>query len=366
VIKIRGLQQRLAVFMFLPVALLLIAMGVAGFIYVRHSLLAQWGEAAALKLQRAAHEVDMRLGAAKAWLTLFHASGNDPNAVHYHGLVIRQLEKLQGVARVNLTWTPDQLPHETAKRGEVPSLETSIVEITPPRYDSLVKNETISLISDLKAESGRTVGRLEVVIRFDYLINAILSSGWGQSDQAYLVDRAGKVLASTRPAGRRQLGDTNDLLELETLKAMQQMPYGTVIGRGFPPANVSGFYRLHEAPWTLIMIAPGKEILAPIIKFRWYYFISGAIFIFLILTLIRLTLGRTVSSIQDISSAAGRVADGEFATLPSPANPRRSRRADPQLQHHGESAGRTPQDERSARSGHESSAEFAAPTTSQK
>jgi sigma-B regulation protein RsbU (phosphoserine phosphatase) len=66
------------------------------------------------------------------------------------------------------------------------------------------------------------------------------------------------------------------------------------------------------------MIAPGKDILAPIIKFRWYYLVSGAIFIFIILALIRLGLGHTVSSIQDISKAAHMVSRGQFVTLTPP------------------------------------------------
>ncbi len=317
-IKIRGLQQRLAIFMFLPVALLLIGMGLAGFIYARDSLLAEWSEAATLRLQRAAHQVDMRLGRAKEWLKMFHITGDDPYAVYYHDLIIAQLQKVEGVARVNVNWAAGHRPLEVEKRGLIPFMESAVVDITPPRYDSLVKNKTISLISDLKTETGRTVGRLEVVVRFDYLAEAISSSGWRQSDQAYLVDKSGKILLSTGSAGRSLLGENDDPLEIKTLVAMQQKPHGTVIGRGFPPSKVSGFYQLKEAPWSLVMIAPAKDILAPIVKLRWYYIISGAIFIFLILTLIRLALGRTVSSIQDLSKAAHSVSRGHFLTLTPP------------------------------------------------
>lgn len=318
-LKIRGIKQRLAIFMFLPVALLLIGMGVAGFIYARDSLLAQWGEAATLKLQRAAHEADMRLSRAKEWLKMFHTTGDNPYASYYHDLIIEQLQGLEGVARVNIKWTAGDRTLEVEKRGLIPFMETAVVDITTPRYDSLVKNKTISLISDLKTETGRTVGQLEVVIRFDYLIEAIISSGWWQSDQAYLVDKNGIVLSSIgRASGHGQLGENNDPLELNTLAAMKEKSYGTVIGYGFPAAKVSGFYRLKEAPWTLIMMAPGKEILAPIIKLRWYYIISGTIFIFMILTLIRLALGRTVSSIQGISKAAHSVSRGHFVTLAPP------------------------------------------------
>jgi sigma-B regulation protein RsbU (phosphoserine phosphatase) len=72
---------------------------------------------------------------------------------------------------------------------------------------------------------------------------------------------------------------------------------------------------LDEAPWTLVMIAPGEEILSPIIRFRLYYFISGAIFILLVLVLIRSVLGRTVSAIKDVSKAADKGARGDYGEL---------------------------------------------------
>ena len=99
------MQQRLALYMFLPLALLLASMGIIGFIYARNILIAQWGEAATLKLQRAAHNVDMRLGKAKEWLKMFHTADDNPYAGYIHELVIKQLEELDGVARVKLTWT---------------------------------------------------------------------------------------------------------------------------------------------------------------------------------------------------------------------------------------------------------------------
>lgn len=317
--KISRLQLRLAVFMFLPVAVLLIGMGFAGFIYARNSLLAEWSEAATLKLQRTAHEVDMRLSRAKEWLKMFHTTGDDPYAVYYHDLIIEQLQKVEGVVRVNLSWSDGNRSLEIQKRGLVPFLESSAVDITPPHYDSLVKNETVSLTSDLKTKTGRTVGHLEVVIRFDYLKKAILSSGWRHSDQAYLVDNNGRILLSIGTAHREQIGENDDSLEVKTLAAMRQKPFGTVIKGGFPtPTKVSGYYQLIEAPWSLIMIAPGKDILAPIVKLQWYYIISGAVFIFLILTLIRLSLGRTVFLIQELSKAAHDVSRGHFVTLDPP------------------------------------------------
>ncbi len=318
-IKLKGLQQRLALYMFLPVALLLAGMGIAGFIYARNILISQWGEAATLKLQRAAHNVDMRLGRAKEWLKMFHTTGDNPYTGYVHKMVIEQLEKLDGVARVNLTWTDAGRPLEVAKRGFIPLRTGSSLQVTLPRFDSPVANKTVALVSDLKSETksetGRSVGRLEVVLNFNYLINTILSSGWWQSDQAYLVDDSGKILSSAKPEDRRQLGDNNKGLEVKTLTAMNEKSYGTVMSSGFFPSEVSGYYRLKEAPWTLIMIAPGKQILSSVIRFRLYYFITGTAFILVILLLIKLIMGRTVSSIKALSDTANRVARGDFVTL---------------------------------------------------
>jgi hypothetical protein len=58
---IRSLQQRLVLFLLLPAALVLFAMGFLGFLYARGIMLNQWREAAILRLERAAHHIDMRL-----------------------------------------------------------------------------------------------------------------------------------------------------------------------------------------------------------------------------------------------------------------------------------------------------------------
>ena len=47
---------------------------------------------------------------------------------------------------------------------------------------------------------------------------------------------------------------------------MKTMPFRTIRGRGHPPSEVSGFYELQEAPWRLVMIATGTEILSPIVN----------------------------------------------------------------------------------------------------
>ena len=327
----RSLLQRLSLFMFLPVALLLIGMGFVGFIYARDSLVNQWREAAILKLQRAAHQVDMRLNRTKAWIGMFHKTAGEKYPDLVHLWVVEQLKDLEGVARVNLIWnnnTPDQdLNSRTSPSMNLRGRKDSgrmqmrrfhgakITEITPPIYNASVEHETVSLISDLNDESGQTIGRLEVLLKFDYLIENIADTGWWQSHKAFLVDNTGQILISAASKFREKLGDNNDPLEQKTLEALLTMTSGTILGHGHPPSEVSGFYKLQEAPWTLVMIAPGAEILSPIIRFRLYYFISGAIFILLVLVLIRSVMGRTVAAIKDVSKAADKVARGDYGDL---------------------------------------------------
>jgi sigma-B regulation protein RsbU (phosphoserine phosphatase) len=330
-IRIKSLQQRLMLFLFLPVAALLIGMGMVGLFYGRNSLLTQWREAAILKLQRAAHEVDMRLSRPLEWLEMYNKTGGEHFDEHTQEWIVEQLRQLEGVERVNLSNAVEAVEkgddfmlhmhreHHAAQgsmmmRGMMHFHRGRIAEITPPRYDSVSEHETVSIISELNDVDGEEIGKLEVVIRFDYLLENLGAAGWWQSRRAFLVDDTGKVLVCTDP-DRRQLGENNDPLELATLKAIKEQKSGTILGQGHPPSEVSGFHQLEKAPWSLVMVAPGREILAPIVKFRNYYIVGGSLFVLSILLLIRLVTGRTVSSIKDVSSAAESIAQGDYSAF---------------------------------------------------
>jgi len=174
--------------------------------------------------------------------------------------------------------------------------------------------ETVSLISDLKDESGGTIGRLEVSLRFSYLMQDITRLGWWQSDLACLVDKSGRYLAHTEAwmKGRNYLGETHDALEMKILKAIGEKAFGTALGSGHPPDMVGGFYRISQAPWIVILFAPGEEILAPIVRFRNYFALAGIVCIAVIVLLIRFVGGRMVASIRGISHAAEQVAASNY------------------------------------------------------
>ena len=333
--RLKSIQQRLAIYMLLPVFLLLIGMGVAGYSYARNSLFSQWREAAILKLQRAAHNVDMKLSLTMEWIRMFQQARQSSEHHLKHEWIIKQLKQLKGVVRVNLIlehnaagasmpgqksspMLPGQSVNMSAGKREMMGFDGHhIADITTPSYDSLEKNKTVSLISKLIDGRGQAIGQLEVVLKFDYLIENIVASGWWESSKAFLVDDSGKILTSTLTDKRQRLADNNDPLEQRTLFGIMSMSYGAFLGEGQIPAEVSGFYKLKKAPWNLVMIAPGKEMFAAIASLRSYYFIMGAGFIVLILLLIRFVTGRTVFSIKEVSQAAKRIAGGDFGeTLP--------------------------------------------------
>ena len=321
--KVKSLQQRLILFLLLPVACLLFLVGLLGFIYARQVMLNQWREGAVLKLQRAAHYIDMRLGRPIEWIEMFHKTGGQRGEYALQNWILGQLEELEGVTEVHLRWV-DQEPERRMMRmmpGMHPHMgyqsmmrfqRGRIAEVTPPKYDAQAGHETVSLVSILKDESGKEVGNLEVAVRFDYLMEDIIKLGWWQTDMACLVDNSGVCLTESMMKGRGQLGETNDPLELGILKAMKEKPFGTLRGPGHPPDKVAGFYKIEQAPWAIVLFAPGSKILAPIVRFRFYYALGGILCIVLIILLIRSVTGKMVHSIKGISQAAENVAQGEY------------------------------------------------------
>jgi sigma-B regulation protein RsbU (phosphoserine phosphatase) len=253
-------------------------------------------------------------------------------------LAIEKLKQQEGVDQVHITWINNQPSSggPVVRHPPVPGHRYSarrqgqghkgmrmmrkfhsarIREITPPRFDEVINHETVSLISDLNDENGQAIGRLEVVINFDVLIKDVRESGWWQSNKAFLVTGEGQILAGTTSEKHDSLAESDDPLQRQTFRAMKTSADGTILGAGHPPEEVSGFYKLQEVSWRLVVIAPGKAILAPIVSFRFFYFAISAGFILLIVILIRAVTGRTAAAIHKVSKAAQRVAAGDYGIL---------------------------------------------------
>ena len=318
------LQRRLVLFLLLPVALLLVTMGWIGFYYARTTLLREWQEAAVLKLQRAAHQVDMRLSEAKLWMQMFHKTGGEPQPEAIQKWIVKQLNALEGVEQASLQRFDGKLegshrrphsmfiraPSEEQWSGMMAFERAQITEITPPRYDERAGHETISLISDLLNGSGDKIGELKVVVLFSQLIASALSHGW-EGEKAFLIDSQGNVLACNTPGEREQICSDEQTFEA-LLEAVKQKPWGTIFEPSRTSHEVIGFYRLNEAPWALVLTAQDEKILAPIYKFRNITVVGVASFILFILLLIRIVAGRTVTTIGQVSQAARQVAKGNF------------------------------------------------------
>ncbi len=320
----RSLQQRTLFFILVPIFLLLVSMSIAGYIFVRTVLLNQWGETAIAKLQRTAHQIDMRLRKPKDMLLLLHNRKDGEVRREIFSYIIRDIKELDGVVDVNVEWldnAPENEFYSLKKRamsGRMQFYQVEQLTVSSPRFNSRENNRTISLQSQLKDKNDRAVGRVEVVISFDNLIHEIIKSPWWKTNKAFLIDGSGNVLADTsidsqsaNTSSLQTFGSTGRL-ERDTLRAMSIKSFGTVFGPGSPPKEISGFYRLTEAPWTMVVIAPGKKILEPVIRFKLLYILSLTAGIVVILLIIRGTTSRLTERIKEISAAADSLAHGSF------------------------------------------------------
>jgi sigma-B regulation protein RsbU (phosphoserine phosphatase) len=321
----RSLQQRTLFFILAPTLLLLVTLSVGGFVFVRSILLDQWGETAVVKLQRTAHLIDMELRRPKELLSLLQSSDDTDVNRQISTHILGQIEELEGVVGVNVEWPESDFSRKKMSgmamnpaMEMMPQYRLERFEVGSPRYDSKLNNRTVSLISEFINRDDSIVGRVEVIISFDTLIEQILNAPWWKSNKAYLIDSSGNVLIST--ALQLELEDyfpmrafgTVNALEKETLAAMGNNKSGTVFGPGSPPEEISGFYHLKEAPWTMVIMAPGEKVLQPIIQFKLFYIFTFTICIVLILFFIRQATNRVTARIKAVSAAADDLAQGKF------------------------------------------------------
>ena len=320
-----SLWQRTLLFILVPTFLLLLCVSAVCYVFVRNLLLHQWGETAIAELQRTAHHIDMRLRQPKDLLNLLQtgkdASGVDQKIISH---ILQQIEGLEGVVGVkenkpeegkkNPVFTHGHPPTTNALHFHVPGQLT----INEPRYSPQQESRTVSLTTEILSADDNSRNRVEVLLSFDLLIDQILQAPWWNNNKAFLIDDSGNILASTFLQADSQKSKialafgVGSPLERETLAAMSGKTFGTVFGTGVPPEEISGFYRLAEAPWTMVIIAPGKEALRPIIRFKLFYIISFAVCIPLILLFILNVTNRITARIKALSTAADGLAHGHF------------------------------------------------------
>lgn len=93
----------------------------------------------------------------------------------------------------------------------------------------------VSLVSQIRGSKDAILGRVEVTVSFDELMDQVVSDPWWKGNKGYLIDDNGNVLvgasASTVKGDSPILGfGTDDKLEQNTLTALRIKDSGIVFG----------------------------------------------------------------------------------------------------------------------------------------
>jgi adenylate cyclase len=215
----KSLERKLILYVVLPVAIILSSIGIAGYFYIRGGLHSRWQEIAVLQMERAAQRLETRLNNSVNLIESFARAGHEPAAKEIQGWILKQLQGLEGVGQVRLTWQPSD-------KGGVKTARA-----TPPEYFYPEPTEALGLRSDLLDEAGHHVGRIEVQIKFSTLMRDLLVSGWMHVNNACLMDGRGNFLAraDSGEQGGARLRDGQDPIRSAILLETQ------AFGGDFPP-----------------------------------------------------------------------------------------------------------------------------------
>jgi hypothetical protein len=169
---IKTLQQRLIIFLILPVAVFLFTIGVAGYFYIRGTIYEEWQEAAVLRLERAAHYMDMRLNEPLQWTQSLVNTGGDRQGTGNQNWILQKLRGQPGVSQVSLKWQEPQpggagIAQEGRGGG---GLAPRVAKVSPPEFFYPPDQKTVGLKTTLLNEAGQDLGRLEVIMKLDYLM----------------------------------------------------------------------------------------------------------------------------------------------------------------------------------------------------
>ncbi len=317
----KTLQGRLFVLLMVPVFFIIFSGGVLSFLFTRDAILNQWNESAVLKLQRAAHYIEMRLLKPTEMMEMLFRLSEEKKMLLSPDTIASHIKTLEGVIDVQYSDSQAKESHLAAhKRVMMPNMgmmhfqHSRISNISDPEYDSNLGKKTVTLSLTLVDQNGMDNGQIKIKMRFDYLLKDIIKLGWWQSDMACIVDQNGKYMAHTNMTmqGRQTLAGKQDPLETAILKKMTESSSGTVQSKGNPPEMVAGYYQLEHIPWTIILFAKGKNILKPITRYRNAFGIGSIVLICIILFLIRQHVGKIVKQITALSLNAKMVAAGDY------------------------------------------------------
>ena len=178
----KSLQQRTLFFILFPTFLLLLGMSVAGYLFVRSMLLNQWGETAIAKLQRTAHQVDMRLRQPKELLQLLQSDQGADIDREFFDRILEKVKETEGVTKVQVDWLEKTEIRESkpvikmaTMMGNSHRVMSRQIEISSPKYSSQSDSRIVSLVSQIIDSKDTVLGKVEVLLSFDTLIDPVVS-----------------------------------------------------------------------------------------------------------------------------------------------------------------------------------------------
>jgi hypothetical protein len=183
----KTLERRLIVLLVVPVTLFLLIIGIFGYRFIQGLLFKDWQEIAILRLERAAHQMDMRLHGQMQWMETFARAGQDPQGKEIQRWLMQQMKAQPGVSQVFLTWRKGL---QTKGRMAIPERSA---EMSPVGYFYPLDEKTVGLRGELLDQAGKPLGRLEVILSYDYLMQDVLTEGWLVAQMACLVSREGTL-----------------------------------------------------------------------------------------------------------------------------------------------------------------------------
>ena len=308
-----SLRQRFYGLLLLPVALLLIGFGYLGYVQFRQILFNEWQATAMVKLEHAALLLELRLDKFRQWFKLFNLASDSAQSDQVQSWFIQQLRDQEGVEAVRIVWQ-DRQSQTAAQRPGEQFVVTKGLRLSPLRFSTDQDNSTLSLQSDFLDQLGQPVGHLEVILSWSPLLQGLFSSDWFLAHDTTLIDATHRFLFQSNPAQqhRQRLADNGDQLETEVLQSLAKKPTGIILGQDGNPQMIAGYFRLPQTPWTLLLFAQENKVLAPIIRFRFYYLTAGVLGLFAVLAFIRQLICPIIMSIREISRATLQVAEGHY------------------------------------------------------
>lgn len=176
----KSILMRLIVLLVLPVAIFLTVTSILEYVYIRTIILEEWQESTTLRLERAARQIDLRLGQLLAGMQAFAQTGGTPMGDMKQEWLLNKLQAQEGVKLARLSWKePGSAAEATGGEKEKPGTTPSrrIIKVSPPQYLFFPEQDAILLRAELLGKKKRALGHLEVEVTLAYLMQGLKNIG---------------------------------------------------------------------------------------------------------------------------------------------------------------------------------------------